>query len=380
MAFFGILSLKLDIVEDTHIPTMATNGRKLYYNPEFVSSLSSAELEGVIAHEVMHCVMLHMTRKQNRHHIKWNYACDYAINPIVKDSGFTLPGDCLFDKKYHEMSAEKIYEILPEQASLNVSLNGTKGGSYDGHHKSQVGSVKDPDQGQSEGDGDNQLGGSSNKSLEKEWKTATAQAAQQCKACGNLPGCIQEMINDILNPKIDWRAQLRSFVENTARNDYMMLPPNKRFIQQGLYLPSLRSEELQPIVIAVDTSGSISTEDLKQFSGEINCILEDYHTEVHVIYCDASVNKVVTFDSNNLPFYIERVGGGGTDFKPPFQYVEDNQLTPSCLIYLTDLECNSYPSPEPPYPTLWAYLNGYRKNKLAKELQPPFGDVVLVED
>jgi predicted metal-dependent peptidase len=106
-------------------------------------------------------------------------------------------------------------------------------------------------------------------------------------------------------------------------------------------------------VIGVDTSGSIGDEELKQFAGEITAISDQAKPEaIHVVYCDAAVNGIQEFGPSE-PVVLEAKGGGGTDFRPVFQWVEANGISPVCLIYLTDLCCYGYPSPPPSYPVLW---------------------------
>jgi predicted metal-dependent peptidase len=139
----------------------------------------------------------------------------------------------------------------------------------------------------------------------------------------------------------------------------------------GLYFPSIRSEELPELVIAVDTSGSIDVSDLDQFCGEVNAILEEYDTKATVLYCDTEVAAVEVFTRDNLPLRLNAVGGGGTDFRPPFEWVLENGIQPAAFIYLTDLECRCFPEEEPPYPVLWARIGTCGRT-------PPFGEMLEV--
>ena len=175
------------------------------------------------------------------------------------------------------------------------------------------------------------------------------------------------MIEGIRAPAVDWREVLRRFIQTTARNDYRWFPPNRRYVAMGLYLPSLRSEELGPVVIVVDTSGSIDEALVAQFSAEISAILEDCRPEaVHVLYCDTAVAGVETLSPDDLPLELKPEGGGGTDFRPPFEWVEQQDIAPACLIYLTDLCSSRFPDP-PDYPVLWAATT---------ERMAPFGETL----
>jgi predicted metal-dependent peptidase len=157
-------------------------------------------------------------------------------------------------------------------------------------------------------------------------------------------------------------------VENAARNDYSWNPPNRRYVHAGLYLPSVKNEELPEIVIAVDTSGSISQGELDQFAAEVSAVLQDFDTLVTLVYCDAAVSGIQELSRFDLPLVLTPTGGGGTDYRPVFDLVGERSMEPACLIYLTDLECINYPVP-PDYPVLWV------STRTGKRV-PPFGEVV----
>jgi predicted metal-dependent peptidase len=138
----------------------------------------------------------------------------------------------------------------------------------------------------------------------------------------------------------------------TAPSDYRWTPPNRRYVASGLYLPSVERRGLGEIVIAVDTSGSIGKLELEQFAGEVNAISEEAQPEaIHVVYCDAAVQSSQEFTASE-PVRLEPKGGGGTDFRPVFNWVDKNAIATVCLIYLTDLCCESFPE-TPEYPVLW---------------------------
>ena len=137
----------------------------------------------------------------------------------------------------------------------------------------------------------------------------------------------------------------------------------------GLYLPGLKSEELPPIVVAVDTSGSVRPSELAEFAAEITAILEEHpSTTCQVIYCDHKVTNVEEFTSDDLPLTLHPKGGGGTEFKPVFDWVAEHDIIPSCLIYLTDMQVSRFPD-APEYPVLWV-----RTDK--RGIKAPFGEEV----
>jgi predicted metal-dependent peptidase len=163
---------------------------------------------------------------------------------------------------------------------------------------------------------------------------------------------------------------LREFVAATARNDYSWARPNRRFVSQGLYLPGLRSEELGSVVLAVDTSGSISEAALGAFAAEANAVLAAYDCAVTVLYHDTEVQKVQTWASADGPLVLDPVGGGGTSHGCVFDWLIASGVEPACVICLTDLE-TEFPPRHPAAPVLWAVVG-------TPSTAPPFGRVVAL--
>jgi predicted metal-dependent peptidase len=352
--FFGALSLKMPLVEDSTDPGIYTDGERIGYNPSFIGTLTDDELKAVIAHEVLHPGFGHHARRGDRDPGVWNQAADYAINGILADSGFRLPKDVLSEPAFKGFSAEHIYGIIhrPPQQGGN-SGNGSGGNAPGQQPAPQWGKVKD--------------GTKPADQAEQEWKIAVTQAAQAAKMMGNLPGALARLIDQYVNPQVPWQTLLRDFVERTARNDFNWTRPNRRYLQSGIILPTLISDELPKIVIAVDTSGSIGSRELDSFAAEISGILAEFRTTADVLYVDADVAGVETFTTDDLPLKLSPKGGGGTDFRPAFQWVDAQDETPACLIYLTDTY-GTFPDAEPDYPTLWV--------RTAKGNTPPFGETI----
>lgn len=333
--FFGFLLMsKLEFKENKEIPTMATDGRKVYYNPAFVDALPMKQLIGVLAHEVMHPALSHTTRRGDRDMTKWNAACDFAINPMLKASGFELPPGILDDPKFKDKYAEEIYSMFPPGTSF--ANNG-------------IGEVMDAT---------NESGGRASAAeramQDADWKTATAQAAQIAKQRGKLPGDMERFIEEIMEAKVDWREKLKIFVMETLLADYSWSRPNRRYIWQNIYLPSTVREGMGEIVVWVDTSGSIDNQMLSKFAAEIRAIAHECKpSALHVVYIDAAVARADTFrPAEGDEVEIRPAGGGGTDFAPGFEWVKEKGIKPVCGIYLTDL-CGSFPDEHPEYPVLW---------------------------
>ncbi len=210
---------------------------------------------------------------------------------------------------------------------------------------------------------------------EQTWSAAVAQAAQAAKVAGKLSASMARLVKDALEPKVDWREPLRDLLTSLSKNDYAYSPPNKRYIHMGYYMPSLYSHSVPPIVLAVDTSCSITDEVIAGFQSEINCILEEVKPEnVQVVYCDTSVKGVDTYTPDDFPIELEAKGGGGTSFQPVFDWLRDEcEDEPACLIYLTDMYA-SYDLEDPGIPVIWADYDG------SKRESPDFGDHIVIEE
>jgi predicted metal-dependent peptidase len=367
--FLATLALRLVPRVDWDLETMATEGRHLCYSPAFVTGLSPDELVGVVAHEVLHNALAHHARRQHRDGQRWNVACDLAVNPLLLDSGFALPASRLVPGEggYRDLprgkSAEEYYGLLPDETPGDPTLNQdgeSQGPGQDRQDPGGCGGVRDP------GDGSHADAHQS----QAEWEVAVAQAHQVARGRGELPGGLARLVEQVLQPRVDWRDVLREFVGCHARNDYSWSPPNRRFVHQGLYLPGLRSEELGEVVLAVDTSGSIGQEDLSCFAAEAEGILEAFDCTLTILYHDAEVQKVQRWRSSDGPLTLEPVGGGGTSHRCVFDWVEREGVQPSCVVCLTDLH-TEFPDLAPATPVLWAVVGG-------NPSPPPFGLRVAV--
>jgi predicted metal-dependent peptidase len=387
-AFFGTLSLRLKLVPG-NLPTMATDGARIVYNPGFVDHLTPAELEGTLAHEVLHCALGHQCRRCGRDPELWNRAADFAINPLLVANGFALPAGALIDPAFDNLSAEEIYARLLQKgggtgqnqaAQQSPGGGGSSSSPPDAHGAPgpEPTNGADPKSDSQQGDRPGNKGskgaparpggfgevwdatdeaGSAASPAEKrrqehEWAIAAEQALRAAKSCGSEPIGVERPLTESRQSHQDWRAILRDFVAATAPSDYRWTPPNRRYVASGLYLPSVEHRGVGEIVIAVDTSGSIGRVELEQFAGEISAIADEVQPEaIHVVHCDAAVQSVQQFGPSE-PVRLEPKGGGGTDFRPAFEWVGENGIAPSCFIYLTDLCCDSYPE-APEYPVLW---------------------------
>lgn len=368
--FFASLALRLTVEETAAIETADTNGKRMRFNPAFVETLTQPELAGVVAHEVMHCALDHITRLNGRDLKRWNRAIDEAANPYVLAAGLTLPSSAWLSPEFAGLSADEIYAKLPAEDAGDDGKGKPGAGQGSGQQNAPGGPENAPgvDSGACGGIEPTGAGTSpaEETALREEWKVYTMQAAMAAKAAGKLSGELAQLVEEMRKPVVDWREVLRRFIATAVPNDYGWLPPNRRYIGAGLYLPGLVADRLARIGLFVDTSRS-TWDFLPAFAAEFNAILQDCRPDsVALIYCDTRVNSWEEIGSDAYPVKLEAKGGGGTDFRPPFDHIEAEGLGLDCAIYLTDLECNKFPL-APPYPVLWAS---------AKAGKVPFGEIV----
>ena len=377
--FFGSLLFRLKDRECRSIPTMATDGLSLFYNPEFVETLNAATLAGTLAHEVMHPALHHHVRRSGRDPKRWNMACDYAINPLLVDAGLSLPDGVLLDNRFRGMSAEQIYNLLETEA-------GQDSGSDDEENESEgkssnaepppAGKANEPSAPMTEGGIgqvlDPPVPDKEAPTIEeriREWDIAVSQATTIAKHAGKVPAGLNRTLEGAAEAAVDWRELLRRHWSDTIPADYSWMRPNRRHLWTGLYLPGVVREGVGEVAIAVDCSGSVSARQLRLFEAEVRSILEGQRPErVYVLYFDAVVQKVETYEAGQR-IDLNPVGGGGTDFGPCFEWLDARGIRPQTLVFLTDL-FGSFPSSAPAYPVLWASTGSQKA---------PFGEVIPMQ-
>ncbi|MCO6497607.1 MAG: hypothetical protein J5I50_08085 [Chitinophagaceae bacterium] len=371
--FYASLMMGLSFKENKSIKTACTDGVSLEYNPSFIASLTVNECVGLIIHEMMHIYLLHHTRIGARDHFLWNVAGDFVINLLIRDAGIHLPENGLISEEFRNMSTEQVYELLRERVKVIDLKAGGKGNNGRGLRIEDE-SGKSIELGVAEEWGEVKAPEVTREQLQRveaETKHRIALAAQTAKRQGKLPGEVERLLNGILEPVVNWREVLASFIVEKTRDDYSFNKINKRYVHTGVHLPGLYSETLGEVVLVVDTSGSMSEELLKGVGAELISITETFNKGFTVIYCDTKVAGVQEIE----PFTDEKlkpVGGGGTSFVAPFRYMEENGMEPKCVIYFTDGYCYDFP-PAPAYSVLWTVYNN-------DSFIPPFGEVVKIKN
>lgn len=325
--FFGRLALYLDLKEDPSLPTLATDGKSIFYNPRHMQSLTVEQRMAEIAHEVAHCALQHFARRGARDGHRWNIAADYAANLLLKDAGYRIGADWLIDEKYRDKTAEQIYDLLPSDVSkLKPQCR-------------LIDSQKSIDD-----------------AMSAQWQVAVQAAAiDAAKHNAKLPASIQRLIDEVRHPPVPWREVLRRWMCEKINDDYSWARPNRKYVGHGLYLPAVHNEGMGTLGVVVDTSGSITPDIFQNFIGAIQDIVNQAQPQ-SIVYmaADAEVHETVVFERQQLDVkQLHATGGGGTDFRPALTAMEAH--FPVALIYLTDLY-GSYDEP-PSYPVLWACIS-----------------------
>jgi predicted metal-dependent peptidase len=383
--FFGLLVMRLAFKADQSVKCSTTNGEVILYNPTWFESLSVDEIKTVIAHEISHLALNHHGRMRDRNHKFWNKACDYVINPILKKANFVMPDNASYDSNFDGMPAESIYKIIyldevqnqGQQDSDNNPGIGSDPGNGSGNsgngsdNSESFGEVQAPSQNAQKFHTPEEL-----KQAEQDWNAQVVAASHAAKSCGKESCDLLRLVTEeILEPKANWREVLRSLVMKSAANDYSWLRPNRRYLQSGFFLPSLYSDEIGSIYCAVDTSGSIDDRELQIFMSELSNIQEELGTDMDIVACDTHIRKHQRFEKGE-PVKLELRGGGGTSLIPPFEFANENNITPVCMIYWTDLWVydDDFPKEAPPYPVFWACTVHDPRAKV------PFGEIIDISD
>jgi predicted metal-dependent peptidase len=338
--FFGNLATRMKLINgDDWCPTAATDGRNFYYNTLFIEKLPAKQLEFLVGHEVLHAVYDHMGRRGDRDPMIFNIANDYAVNSDLVDQKVgerinVVP--MLYDPKYRGVSSEEIYDDLMKNVK-KISLDQLAEMLLDEH-------LDGNDQGDGEGEDDKdgkgrpKLSDEEKAAIRDEIREAVLNAAQQTDA-GNLPAGVKRLIKDLTEPVIDWRTLLEQQIQSTIKSDFTWMKPSRRGWHMDAIMPGMKPGNQIDVFIGMDTSGSISERDIKDFLSEIKGIMEAYDEyKIHVVTWDTEVYNHQIFTSDNLQDITsyEPQGGGGTDPMCVWEFLKENDIEPKKLIMFTD--------------------------------------------
>jgi predicted metal-dependent peptidase len=364
--FLAASVMRLPLKDASDMPwceTMSTDGYHIFFNAPWVSQLQDEEIQGVVAHEVLHVVFGHADRKGNRDHHKWNIACDLAINLLLVSEGQALPTSGLLDMRFRGMSADQIYAELPEvertdldsfeSRQSQIQNSGPARRVRSGRSlESEIGAdLLDPEDIrvrplQDDDAPDRQSRREMRRQLVNEMSSSLH---------GNSSALIRQEIEMARSSAINWRALLRSWLSERVKSDWSTYPFSKKHIWRGIYLPSVGVQAPGHIVFAIDTSGSMSQEDIADIAAEVRSLRDTFHSKLTVIQSDAKIQSIEEYEADDptpIPKKTTAVGRGGTDFRPVFEFVKNNYSPTQLVIYATD-GFGSFPDRTPEVPCLW---------------------------
>ena len=327
--FFGNMATRMKLVDASDwLSTAATDFRNFYYNREFFEKLNPRQVEFVVAHEILHCVYDHMSRRESRDPQIFNIACDYCVNGLLKREriGEDPPVKFFHDSKYYGWSAEQVYDEIY--------------GKYDEEQLKQLGELLDEHlDGDKDGDGKGpKYSKEELKKIRDEIKEAMLQAAQAAGA-GNVPGEIGRMIKEMTEPKMNWRELLRQQIQSTIKNDFSFSRPNRKGWHSGAILPGTNFDTTIDICVSIDMSGSITDAMGSDFLGEVKGIMDEFKDfNLRIWSFDTRVYNEQSFDGYNAEgiHEYELMGGGGTDFMCNWEYMKEQDIVPKKFIMFTD--------------------------------------------
>ncbi|MFA5488321.1 MAG: VWA-like domain-containing protein [Candidimonas sp.] len=354
--FFGNIALRLRLTEGGEwCNTMAVDGRFLYYNKRFVLQLTKKELIFVIAHEVLHCCYDHFTRRNGREPGLWNMANDYVVNLILHEArvgvmptkenlvipdakgGPSTQRVGLLDMKYSGWTSEEVYDDLIENSvevvvglDDHIDMHGDGKNNQNGKNGQSV-SVRVLNNGE-------ELSEEEKQAIRNEIKDAMLAASMTCKA-GDIPGALKRLINEIVEPKMDWRQILTLHIQSLIKNDFTFMRPSKKSSHIDAVLPGYKVEETIDIAICIDMSGSISQEMATDFISEVVGICDQFNGyRIHLWTFDTQVyNDKIFYETDREEIVSYEVhGGGGTDFMCNWRFMEERDIVPDKLLMFTD--------------------------------------------
>ena len=395
--FFGSLVLRLPLRSGPTRRTLASDGQEIRYSPRWVAETDAHLIETAMARVVMACALKHHTRRGGRDPERWQTASQLVTHALLCDAGFTLPPDA---EAWEDLSVEQAYDRLPDPgdgdsgddgnhpqdaggASAGAGGQPAPGGDGDesgdpsdpagdgegeegspqgrdgassappSHDPYGTGEVMDADARAGVGSGSGQASVDT-AAEEQAWDEAMHQALSIAGAEGKAPGRVEETVRNAHAGTLDWRTLLRRYMTDAASRDYSWSAPNRRFIDSGLYLPSIRSEGIDTIAVIIDTSGSVPPQTLGEFWAELREVVAEIRPErVIVLQVDAALQDAAEYGPDDLPGEIALKGRGGTDFRPGFEWLDEQGVQPGVCLYFTDMECSSYPEIQPCFEVVW---------------------------
>lgn len=329
-AFLGSLMGGSEVIWTRDIPTAATNGVSIWWNPDFFKASSLALNKSVLVHELWHIGRMHCLRRGPRDNDDWNIACDHAINIGMDEDGFVFDGfPPLMDKQYKDMSEEEIYDLLQKmpKTPLPPGLRDMMGDPTPEEQQKIINKV-----------------------------ITAVHAAHMANEAGSIPGNIEEMINKFLTPVVPWEKLLSDFFQDLQDTKYTWARPNRRYTD--IYLPSREEDDgrLEHLIYYCDVSGSISKEDALRFNSELKYVFETFQPKrVTAVQFDTRIQKIDEWNEGDTFDEVKIVGRGGTCLECVRQHIEEHR--PTAAVIFSDLYCETMGPIPKDVPVIWVVVN-----------------------
>jgi len=432
--FVGTVSMNLELVpvRDARCSTACTDGNTVYFDIDFLSKLNQEEREFVLSHEIWHVVMMHIFRTGSRDMQLWNFATDMEVNQLLAKDGFIPPKDLIWPNSQgshesmfnlpNDLSAEEYYDLIIKDAKKQMQqmmqqMQGQgSGGNGKGSGQGSGRRQQSPLTGQFDKHFDNSedldkqgeavkngemkrtdkygevgidedfkpaVGRSEqqeNEAVERAREAVVSAAQQVEKQHGDLPGHIKEIVKKILTPKIPWKEVLQNFITTRSSNKSNWNIPNRRFVYNGIYLPSHGGDAIN-VAVGIDTSGSCMN-DFPRFLAEFQAIMKAFDNyKLHIVQCDTEVAKVDDYDNEEKPFDADAAnyefkGCGGTELSPIFRHLKEENTETDAVIIFTDGEFDAVDVKfDTGLPTLWVVTS----NGNTSPTNYKFGEVIQMD-
>lgn len=365
--FWGYLLLQMRLLAAPDLPAYAMTDcvSRIWFNSSWTATLTLRELGFVMMHEICHQLLASNARQGNRERRKWNRATDYAINDLVAGipnpgAGYCaeermlyrMPENALYSPRYRGWIAETIYEDLCRRGDDGSDDNWVALSLPDGRGET----IELPEVSDFGGGIDLHLPCEPDDDQCEELRTRIAAAVENYHICsdrGDIPGELLRRLGFLTRPKMPWRRLLHQYADTVLhRDEYSLAAPNKRFMMHDVVVPGYYNETPGSLVAAVDTSGSMSEEDIRAVVSELRGMV-DCAEELTLIVADSEVRQVVS--GGDVEAFLAEgklAGGGGTDHRCVFEYIAEHRLSPGIFVGMSDLY-SRFPSRQPPYPVLW---------------------------
>ena len=405
--FYGLLLMHMIYAVDEEVETACTDGKRITFGTDFLDSLSDAELDFVMMHEVLHVVLQHCLRGNNRDPENFNIACDIVVNSNIllennmKSASITLSqyGESMHltpnGKEGYEYTAEQVYEMLPKQKKKPQAKSGSSGDGKSGnasdnqtnnsgvakgrakHQQAQI-----PENMASSWDDHSRWGMyEEDDAIRDVWVKRFEDAAESISirdpsnSRGLLPLFAKRILEELRKAQTDWRAILNDFIQEEVV-DYSFSPPDRRFDESPFFLPDFNGKEdmVEDILFMIDTSGSMSDKMITAAYSEVKGAIDQFDGKLKgwLGFFDAAIIEPKPFSNEEEFRVIRPAGGGGTDFQIIFEYVQQHmEKPPASIIILTD---GFAPFPQEKLamgiPVLWLLNN--------EQVEPPWGKVARI--